>query len=261
MNKNIAREFSHKLIFEEMEVRHLFSAGISGVVVPESLLSTPPALNIDIASSTHSTTQTTPPPSATPATPFIASMQTHNNVRQELVFVDTAVKNYQELLNDIYKQSDAERNIQVILLDNQTDGIQQITQALSQQHNLDAVHLITHGSDGSIDMGNSQLDFQTLINNQAAIGAWGDAFAVQGDFLIYGCNVAETQFGQNFIDYLSNITNTDVAASEDATGNAALGGDWVLEGHTGAIETPIFRAVDYAESLSLAVTNNTISNK
>lgn len=89
MNKNIAREFSHKLIFEEMEVRQLFSAGIADLVVPEPLpLTPPPALNIDITSSTNSTAQTTPPPS-----PTEASTQTQNDVRQELVFVDTAVKN------------------------------------------------------------------------------------------------------------------------------------------------------------------------
>ncbi|MFI3186795.1 MAG: DUF4347 domain-containing protein [Methylococcaceae bacterium] len=233
MNKNIAREFSHKLIFEEMEVRQLFSAGIADLVVPEPLpLTPPPALNIDITSSTNSTAQTTPPPS-----PTEASTQTQNDVRQELVFVDTAVKNYQELLNDIYKQSNAERNIQVVLLDNQIDGIQQISQVLSQYKNLDAIHLITHGSDGSIDMGNSQLNFESLVQNQDAVSAWGNALTKNGDFLIYGCNVAETQFGQSFVDYFSSLTKTDVAASEDATGNSALGGDWTLEYQTGAIET------------------------
>lgn len=163
MNKKIAREFSHKLIMEEMEARQLFSGGIEGVVVPEP--PPPPAINIDIASTTNSTAQTTPPTSAAIDNSVSNNMQAQTGVRNELIFVDTVVKNYQELLNGIYKQSDAERNIQVVLLDNNSDGIQQITQALSQQNNLDAVHLISHGSDGSLEIGNIQFNLQSMIQN------------------------------------------------------------------------------------------------
>ncbi|MGZ5586575.1 MAG: DUF4347 domain-containing protein [Methylobacter sp.] len=237
MNNTIVREFSHKLIMEELEARQLFSDGIEGVVVQE--LPPQPATYIDIDSTTDSTAQSTTSPALQPNDSAIASNPAQDGVRQELVFVDTDVKNYQELLNDIYKQSDTERNIQVILLDNNSDGIQQITQALSQYSNLDAVHLISHGSDGSIDIGNSPLNIQSLINNQKAISTWGNSFNENGDILIYGCDVAKTQLGQNFIDYLSSLTSTDVAASNDATGNSSLGGDWTLEFSTGSIETAV----------------------
>ncbi|MGZ5526497.1 MAG: DUF4347 domain-containing protein [Methylomonas sp.] len=229
MNNKIAREFSHKLIMEELEARQLFSDGIEGVIVQE--LPPESATYIDINSTTNSTAQS--------GDTAIVSNPVQDGVRQELVFVDTDVKNYQELINDIYNQSDAERNIQVILLDNNLDGIQQITEALSQYNNLDAVHLISHGSDGSIDIGNSQLNFESLTRNQETIIAWGNSFTKNGDLLIYGCDVAETQFGQNFISYLSELTHTDVAASNDATGNSSLGGDWALEFSTGSIETTV----------------------
>ncbi|MDO9187447.1 MAG: DUF4347 domain-containing protein [Bacteroidia bacterium] len=239
MNNKIAREFSHKLILEELEARQLFSDGIEGVIVQELPPQPQPATYIDINSTTNSTAQSNNPPTVQSNNTVIASNQVQDGVRQELVFVDTDVKNYQELLNDIYNQSDAERNIQVILLDNNSDGIQQITQALSQYHNLDAVHLISHGSDGSVDIGNSPINFESLIHNQEAISAWGNSFTEKGDILIYGCDVAETQFGQSFIDYLSSLTNTDVAASDDATGNSALDGDWTLEFSAGSIETAV----------------------
>jgi len=230
MNNKIAREFSHKLIMEELEARQLFSDGIEAVVAQE-LPPPQPATYIDVDSTGNSTA-----PSGDTA---IASDPAQDSVRQELVFVDTDVKNYQELLNDIYNQSDAERNIQVILLDNNSDGIQQITQALSQYNNLDAVHLISHGSDGSIDIGNSPFNFESLSLNQETISAWGKSFTENGDILIYGCNVAETQSGQNFIGYLSSLTHTDVTASSDATGNSSLGGNWTLEFSTGSIESLI----------------------
>jgi len=235
MNNKIAREFSHKLIMEELEARQLFSDGIEAVVAQE-LPPPQPATYIDIDSTSNSTAQS--------GDTANVSNPVQDGVRQELVFVDTDVKNYQELLNDIYNQSDAERNIQVILLDNNSDGIQQITQALSQYNNLDAVHLISHGSDGSIDIGNSPFNFESLSLNQETISAWGKSFTENGDILIYGCNVAETQSGQNFIGYLSSLTHTDVTASSDATGNSSLGGDWTLEFSTGSIETAVAPSAD-----------------
>ncbi|MEG3894105.1 MULTISPECIES: DUF4347 domain-containing protein [unclassified Microcoleus] len=45
------------------------------------------------------------------------------------------------------------------------------------------------------------------------------------DILLYGCEVAQGDKGNNFISKLSELTGADVAASEDLTGNAKLGGD------------------------------------
>lgn len=42
---------------------------------------------------------------------------------------------------------------------------------------------------------------------------------------------------RQFIDHLALFTGADVAASDDLTGNAALGGDWELEAAAGTIET------------------------
>ena len=41
------------------------------------------------------------------------------------------------------------------------------------------------------------------------------------------------------VNSLATLTGADVAASEDLTGNAALGGDWDLEYETGQIATPV----------------------
>jgi Domain of unknown function (DUF4347)/Beta-propeller repeat len=45
--------------------------------------------------------------------------------------------------------------------------------------------------------------------------------------------------GRAFVQSLSQLTGADVAASEDLTGNAALGGNWTLEVTTGAIESSL----------------------
>ncbi|WP_445243932.1 DUF4347 domain-containing protein, partial [Microcoleus sp. S13_B4] len=60
-----------------------------------------------------------------------------------------------------------------------------------------------------------------------------------GDILLYGCDVAATETGNNFVKRLSELTGADVAASNDLTGNAVKGGDWDLEIVTGQIESTV----------------------
>jgi uncharacterized delta-60 repeat protein len=200
------------------------------------------------------TSETTPPEIEVCSSLDPSLIETKN----EIIFVDSRVDDYQSLIDDITSNSKSGANFEVILLDGNKDGIAQITDTLSHYQNLDSVHLISHGSDGSIDLGSNQLNFQTLTQNQEQIKSWGDAFAANGDFLIYGCNVAETQFGQSFIDYLSNLTKTDVAASNDATGFSGIGADWNLEYQTGSIESQVAISINEQAQWTevLAVTSN-----
>ncbi|MBD9360635.1 DUF4347 domain-containing protein [Methylomonas fluvii] len=223
-SKSHLKHYHSKPILEELESRQLFSGGIEGLLTEQVM--DPNATYVNAT-----------PPADTQQPPAQASAS--ETTRNEIVFVDTSVQGYESLLNDIKSSDVSDHNLEIITLDSSTDGIQQISQVLAERDNLDAVHIISHGSDGSLDLGNSQLNFDTLIQNQTDISAWGDSFNTNGDMLIYGCNVAETQFGQSFVEYLSGITNTEVAASEDTTGSADLGGDWQLEYQTGDVETEV----------------------
>ncbi|MFZ4526239.1 MAG: DUF4347 domain-containing protein [Chlorobium sp.] len=64
----------------------------------------------------------------------------------------------------------------------------------------------------------------------------GSSLSPSGDILLYGCNVAAGAEGLAFVDALARLTHADVAASDDVTGAAALGGDWVLEVESGVVE-------------------------
>ncbi len=132
-----------------------------------------------------------------------------------------------------------ERPVEVILLDPSRDGVAQMTEALASRTGLAAVHIVTHGGDGQLQLGDATLDAAALEANSDAIAAWSRAFAADGDLLLYGCNVAETARGDAFIHALALLTGADIAASDDLTGTARLGGDWDLERTTGLIETPI----------------------
>ncbi|HZV55609.1 MAG TPA: DUF4347 domain-containing protein, partial [Rhodocyclaceae bacterium] len=218
--KSPSRRLRTRPLVEELEPRLLFSADFASALA-DSLVHQAEQRVVGVDGELANTTD---------------SLQQAQQAHHEIVFVDTNVSNYQQLIDDIKAGGNPDRQIDIVVLDASEDGIAQITDTLSRYKNLDAVHLISHGSDGTVDIGSSQLNFESLIQNQKAISAWGNAFSANADFLIYGCNVAETQFGQGFVDYLSDLTRTDVAASSDATGNLALAGNWTLEYHTGAIE-------------------------
>jgi hypothetical protein len=150
----------------------------------------------------------------------------------QLLFIDTGIANYQQLA------AAANPDQQVILLDSSQDGILQISQVLAQYENLAAVHIVSHGASGSLNLGTSNLNLESLQGQyQDAIAGWARAFSADGDLLVYGCDLASGEQGAAFIADLSALTGADVAASTDLTGNAALGGDWTLEVQTGAIES------------------------
>ena len=159
-------------------------------------------------------------------------------IRRELVFVNDNVDAYEILINGI-RESDTNRNIEIVVLDADRDGIQQVSDILAERTDLPAVHVIAHGSDGQISLGGSWLNSTTLQQKSDAVAGWGSALAETGDILFYGCNIAETENGQNLTEVLAELTRADVAASTDLTGYALFGGDWELEYQTGHIEASV----------------------
>ncbi|MCF6777926.1 DUF4347 domain-containing protein [Thiotrichales bacterium 19X7-9] len=145
------------------------------------------------------------------------------SVFKEVVIIDSKVANPQDIIKNISRKASVE------IINAQADGIAQLTQILSKYNQLDAIHIISHGSSGSLNLGNSVLDGNTMSLYQTDLMQWGDALTTQGDILFYGCNIAEGETGQTFINRLSQYTQADIAASNDLTGSEHLGGDSILE--------------------------------
>ena len=127
----------------------------------------------------------------------------------------------------------------MLLLDEGRDGVQQISEALANYSQLDAIHLVTHGNDGQLKLGNTWLDAARLDGYAGDIAGWRDALSDDADLMIYGCDLAATANGQLLIESLAALSDSDVAASTDATGHASLGGDWSLEYSVGVVETEV----------------------
>ncbi|MEI6721514.1 MAG: VCBS domain-containing protein, partial [Betaproteobacteria bacterium] len=109
-----------------------------------------------------------------------------------------------------------------------------------QPGKVDAVHLITHGSEGQIDFGSGVLNSTTMRDTYAAqLAKIGESLGKDADILVYGCDFGKGDGGRDAAALLSELTGADVAASTNATGDTALGGDWNLELQQGRIEADV----------------------
>ena len=165
---------------------------------------------------------------------------------REVVFVDTSIENLDTLLEGLSEKADS---LDIVLLNPAQDGLTQIARHLEGSRDIAAIHLLAHGTEGSIQLGNTSVTTDQLETVYAGLLAdIGRSLAADADFLIYGCDLAGNEEGTLFVDTLSRLTGSDVAASDDLTGNADLGGDWVLEYATGVIDTSVFVSASAQEN-------------
>ncbi|MEH1898974.1 MAG: Calx-beta domain-containing protein [Nostoc sp.] len=153
---------------------------------------------------------------------------------RNIVFIDTAVLDYQSLVAGITLGSE------VVILDHNRDGLTQISEFLAgcKPDSVESVHIVSHGGEGSLQLGSTYLNLTNLNSYANQLRKWANVLTDKADILLYGCDVASGQ-GTKFVQFLSRITGADVAASTDKTGSAALGGDWDLEVKTGKIEASL----------------------
>ena len=160
-------------------------------------------------------------------------------IRRELVFVDARLGGQRALLHDLRAQSDATRTLDVIVVDAERDGLAQISDALAGRDPIGAIHILSHGSEGRLRLGNRELDAEALTARADLVSGWATALTTDADILLYGCNAGAGESGRALMQTLARVTGADVAASQDPTGNRRLGGDWDLERRTGTIEARV----------------------
>jgi VCBS repeat-containing protein len=156
---------------------------------------------------------------------------------RELLVIDASVQDWTSLTSNLGPEVD------VLLLDADKDGLQQIADQLlthntnsdGQQGRYSSLHLLSHGREGVIQLGNRTINAQTVAQAHSEFAQIGDNLEIGADVLLYGCDVGSNARGINFLRTLSEATQRDVAASTNKTGGTVAGGDWVLEAQVGDI--------------------------
>jgi hypothetical protein len=173
----------------------------------------------------------------------------------ELVIIDSQIADSQTLIDRLSGAAE------VIILDEQTDGLQQITNALSQyedvKEDFKAIHLVSHGDVGQLFLGNTQLNTNNLSQYTELLATWNDFLTEDADIVLYGCELGATDEGIAFLEKFSQLTNTDILASNDTTGSSLLNGDWDLEVAVGNIETKVIFNSNIAETYNHTLVGTT----
>ena len=152
--------------------------------------------------------------------------------RTEIAFIDFRIADIQQYVHGL------PGNVEIILIDHESDGVAQIAAALAGRDGIDAIHILSHGHEGKLALGNGNLTLSSMGAGHAdALAEIGASLADQADILVYGCNFTSGAEGMAAAEMLAELTGADVAASIDDTGHADLGGDWDLETEVGTVST------------------------
>lgn len=153
------------------------------------------------------------------------------------VFIDARVADIEGLIAELAT------DVRVVVLDPARDGVAQIAAALAGTTDLDSIHIVSHGTEGTLYLGSTIFTAESMDGCREALAQIGAALAEDGDLLLYGCEAGASAGGQSFIEELALYTDADVAASSDPTGSHSAGGDWTLEATAGTIgSSAIFSA-------------------
>lgn len=142
---------------------------------------------------------------------------------KEIVFIDSRVENYQSLAANV------EPEAEVVILDPTGNGVEQITQVLVSYTGIEEIHIVSIGTEESLQLGSTQLDADNLEAYTSQLQQWATALTDNAVILLYDCQVVSGQAGEAFVQQLSQLTGADVATANDLTDNTQLGGDWYLE--------------------------------
>lgn len=185
-------------------------------------------------------------PSIAPAAVlYTAGQPDLNNARNEVAFVLDNVADWKTLADGM------RAGVEVVVLDSRGDGLAQMADWLAKKTpgSVDAIHLLSHGSSGAINLGALTLKSTNLNDHADTLAQIGSALTQDGDWLMYGCNVAAGAAGVDLIGQLVQASGADVAASTDLTGAATAGGDWVLEYAAGSIDAATMPVSQYDQLL------------
>ena len=94
-------------------------------------------------------------------------------LRRELVIIDPGVQNFESLRDLLSGQQEVSRAIELVVLDADRDGAQQIADILAGHDDLDAVHILSHGTAQGLQLGSTWLDAQTIENSHATRSTGG----------------------------------------------------------------------------------------
>ena len=153
------------------------------------------------------------------------SLTVHGN--RELVIINSSVPDAESFLTDQHHS-----NRDYLMLERGTDAFEIINDYLDEcDTKYSAIHIVSHGEDGGFWLNGEKVNSDSLdVSEWESIG---QHITDDGDILLYGCDIAQTDYGRSFLQQIADASGADIAASIDTTG---LYGNWDLEYTIGNVE-------------------------
>jgi peroxidase len=232
-SKRARRRVNHNLVTAdvmELERRQMLAAdaGVAAIVAEQT--SAPV-----IASGANTMTES----GANAQSPMMGS--------RTVVFIDSEVVDPSAIADALPQDA------MMIVLNSGAEPLQQITASLAALGDVESLHIISHGQAGAIRLGGTLIDSQQLHANRQMLSQWRNAMTPQADILLYGCDVAASTAGRNFVDKFAEYTGMSTAASNDATGNSSKGGDWQFEYRAGDVDTRVALSDAFTQSYAFTL--------
>ena len=170
-----------------------------------------------------------------------------------VAFVDSQIAGNDGLIKDLQA-----KGITTFVIDQGSDGLTQMANDVRGMSDISSIHIFSHANSGMLSIGSGTVDQTTLATHAGQLQQIGQSLSGSGDILLYGCDVAATQVGRDFMAALAQATGADIAASLDETGSKLLGGNWVLESSVGTIDSQSLE-FDHFQGVLLSPTSQSSS--
>ena len=157
--------------------------------------------------------------------------QTQGN--SHLVFVAPDVPEIDSIVAGLTSQHE------IVLLNPNRGLLEQVSELLASRSDVAGVHIIAHGRPGELALGEQRVDIDAVERLEQQIHGWSASLTPEADILLYGCATGAGESGERFVRRLAELSQADVAASIDATGDRRRGGDWELERTVGTIQSEL----------------------
>jgi len=173
---------------------------------------------------------------------------------RELVIIDEAVEDKSTFYKDLKPGVEAHE------IKSGEDGLVQLQNILQNYTLLQALHIVTHASDGEIVLGSTQVTEALLRSEINTLSSIDAALNNGADIFFYGCSLAKSEAGEELLELISREAHVDVAASNDLTGSAHLSGDWDLEIKKGNVDSShVFSEIALLDYSHVLAFNGTIN--
>ncbi|MBK1987357.1 DUF4347 domain-containing protein [Sphaerospermopsis aphanizomenoides BCCUSP55] len=134
------------------------------------------------------------------------------NQTSTVVFIDSVVTDYQNLQTGVIK------SVETVTFSQNKARIKKITEFLQDNPQITTINIVSYGSPGGLYLENGQLNLDNISKYAEFLQLWQSK-----SILLYGCNVAAGDAGEEFSRKLHEITNATISATATKTGN------WELE--------------------------------